>query len=250
MQYFYRNYLLVVCISLWYCTYLFAQKVSDQSILQLLVNVRSPDNSTSYLALKSLEQYPPSAFDETARNTVDSLIRNFGPYYTDRLKLAGYLQMKSELKRVKSEDPNSIYTDKIQLNKTLNDQYRLALVKSGDQKTLNNMVRNMKKLALNDDYVYSVVPQAVYARQKAVFDLLLQQIMVRIDYCTPADSHIKGQISCAYRIIEEIAPYIDDFPVKSTKTGIDTDNYPKALAEVRAWIRENKNSYTLKKDVY
>lgn len=226
---------------------------AQQSAEELHVLLESCYNATQqevYSNLKSIEKYPYSIFDGQAKRKVKQIISQSPPYLNRWIKLAGFLQMENELLAIAKDDHPSGIAERLNQSKSLKTSYNLALVRAGNKAKLKTLMKNVKKLDLNDNFVYEAVPQLIYARQKPIFDYLLEMIKDKRQNCTPADAETRGNISCAYRIIEEVAPYISDFPFEATSYGIKTDDYPLMLKQTRAWIRKNKNSYVLDKENY
>ena len=68
--------------------------------------------------------------------------------------------------------------------------------------------------------------------------------------CQSPNPDLSEKIPCAYRIIELLAPVIENFPIKvDPAIGLESDNYPKTLQTVRNWFKNN-NNYKIKKDKY
>ncbi len=127
----------------------------------------------------------------------------------------------------------------------------LALARNGDQGKLAVVQKSIQTLALGDNFIYYVVPVVIYVRQKVTTDYLMDFILQDDQACTPADAEISGQITCAYRLLEMLAPVVKDFPLEITVGGdLDVDNYPAALKEAREWIVEHRQDYELRRDIY
>jgi hypothetical protein len=99
--------------------------------------------------------------------------------------------------------------------------------------------------------VYDIGPELVYTRNKIVFDFLLEAILRDTKDCTSANNDDTTPMTCAYRLIEQVAPYIINFPAKLDEVGeLKTKDYPALLTEVRSWINANKNTYQLNQTIY
>jgi len=106
-------------------------------------------------------------------------------------------------------------------------------------------------MKINDDFVYGVVPLLVYTRQKETTNLLFDIILSDQKGCTPAGPDVEGNINCAYRVMEAIAPYVKGIPLELGTSGdLKTTNYKQALKDTRAWIVQHKNDYELNRELF
>ena len=127
----------------------------------------------------------------------------------------------------------------------------MALTRSGDEKKLENLMTKVKEMEIEDTFAEAVVPLLVYTRQRAAFDYLFDLILRNDKTCTPLGPDVPGKILCAYRVVEAVAPYVEDFPVEVGVSGdLMTDDYRAALKEVRNWVGVQKQDYVLITDKY
>lgn len=107
----------------------------------------------------------------------------------------------------------------------------------------------MRLLAVDDEFVHYVLPDLIYVRQKSIFDYLFGLIESDVMGCSTGYGTRK--VPCACRIVEAVAPHVVDFPVEVRVSGdLKVDDYPKALEEVRSWIRKHREDYELRTDIY
>ena len=210
-------------------------------LLQLAKDAPSKSNS---LISSSLKRHDLNDFDEISKERLKQLLVLQTPYLSDYIMLAGFLQMQDELISFKNQAGD--------LPNSLNQSYNLALVRCGDDRKLNEMMSNITRLAVNDNFVYQVAPLLIYVRQNKAIDYLIKIVLSNEKNCSPASAEASGQIICAYRIIEMLAPVINNFPVSVNDTtgDLEVDDYPKALGIVRDWIGENTAKYTLNSNIY
>ncbi len=213
-----------------------------QTPTQLLTECQSLNALTISQNLKKLQKFPLSDFDQTTKNKVATLLQKNPPHLNRLYKLAGFLDMNKELSNF---NPSEIKSKKDK------QALKLAMVRSGDYGKLLNLLENVKEIPINDEFVFEIVPILIYTRQKQCTDYLMELVMSDDLNCTPADAETPGEITCAYRIMEALAPVVLDFPYEVDYFGdLITDDYPKALANVRAWIRANKSNYQLNTTIY
>ena len=220
-------------------------KDSRTEAINLLLEVakNAPSKSNSLIS-SSLKRHDLNDFDERAKAHLKQLLVLQTPYLSDYIMLAGFLQMRDELISFKNQAGD--------LPNSLNQSYNLALVRCGDDQKLNEMMSNVASLAVNDNFVYQVAPLLIYVRQNKAIDYLMKIVLSNEKDCSPASAEASGQIICAYRIIEMLAPVINNFPVSVNDTtgDMEVDDYPKALGVVRDWIGENTGKYTLNPNIY
>lgn len=137
------------------------------------------------------------------------------------------------------------------LNKQDQKDFRLALIRAGDDRLEPKLLKSVKEQVVNDRFVYTLTNDLTYTRSKVIFDYLLELIMSDEKKCTSANNDNPEAMICAYRLIEKVAPYINGFPAKvNAYNELETKDYPKLLSEVRDWIGKNKSNYQLNTEVY
>jgi len=217
-------------------------KSSSLEVHRLLDSVATVAAPNQYTIVRKLTRYPVQEFDRAAREKVGILLNPEQVHLREWVLLAGFLNMESHLKQLLTAEA---------LPKTLQQTVRFALVRCGDEAQLQKMMQKVRTIPFNNDFTDQLVPLLVYTRQKAVTDYLLALIQKDERGCTPADAETPGAINCAYRIMEYLAPVIRDFPLKLDVSGdLAVENYPEALALVRAWIVEQKETYVLEDTTY
>lgn len=192
-------------------------------------------------AIKDLQRIPFSDFNPEHKKAVSQLLKSDTKHLDRIIKLAGFLQLDDDLLTI---------DEAITKDKHMKQAWNLALVRAGNTKKTEVLLGNISKMPLDDHFTYEVVPSVVYARQKELMNHLIARILEPGTTCNPPDLDTNGQVSCAYSIIEQIAPYINEFPVALDRYGIKTDDYPSMLEEVRAWIGNNTESYTINFEKY
>jgi hypothetical protein len=90
----------------------------------------------------------------------------------------------------------------------------------------------------------------VYTRQPAIFKFLEGVINNNSENCQSSNPDSSKKMLCGYRVMEQIAPVIKDFPVKTDETGdLVSNDYVAALQQVRSWFAANPN-YSLNSETY
>lgn len=215
-----------------------------QEALSALTGVALEKNAVlSSNIISMLKSFPPSDFNAAALRNIEKLIFEGGPHLEDFILLAGYLQMKNTLRTA-----FHLFESKDNLRRATN----LALARCGDKSRIQSVVKIIKEKPLNDDLIYDYVPILLYLREKEAFDYLLNIVMDDRKNCSPADAETPGSILCGYRVMEYIAPLINDFPIRvdALSGSLETDDYVKALGQVRNWITSTNYNYQLNTSVY
>ncbi len=219
-------------------------KTRQQAVNILLMTAMDKEAGVSGSIPSKLKRFKKQDFTLESRRLLGSIIRGGKASKMDQyIMLAGFIRNCSAVEQ-------SLFQYKS--HKRNYQAVKLAQVRCGDKARLNNLMKNIKKMPVDDKFVYRVMPLLIYVRQKEATDYLMDWVMSDKKGCTPAGPDVPGRIPCAYRIIEALAPVVKDFPVKvDPLTGeMDVGDYTEGLKIVRNWIRKNKNSYTLIKDVY
>lgn len=196
--------------------------------------------ATANNTLKSLSSTTISPQD---LQTIDSLILNEATVLRNKFYLlAGWLNRKAALQAVPYE-----------YRRNLRDQndYDMAMIRLGDQSRIKRLNKLLASVQVDDDFVYTLLPKLIYTRRPEVIDFIFDQVLLDQKNCSVADPHTKGRINCAYRLLEAVAPVVNDFPLKLGPGGdLDVTDYPAALEIARTWIRDNRNDYRIISETY
>jgi hypothetical protein len=224
-----------------------AVDASDRTgaVSQLIKALNDNDKGIAGQAAGYLTEFRKDDFNAESRYLLTQLAKGNHPYLYKIIRLTGYLDI-DEL----------VYNYNLMMH---DERYRsrekmamlLALARMGDSTSITNMMAKVSKLPVNDDVVYNIYPDLTYMRQKQAFDFLFDKILSDSKDCTSSNPDNEQPIICSFRIMEMVAPYVDDFPVKTDRWGelIITD-YDKTLTNVRKWILENKDNYKLNNEIY
>lgn len=216
-------------------------EIQNAAIDALIQGWEDREPSVTELIASQLSDLAPHSFSPMQKAVLSDLLHIDVPRLDLLAKLIGYLQI---------QEAENTMISLLQMHPTMDSSDRwalhLALARLGEKRALDFVSRKAKGFPINDDWVYEIVPSLVYVRQKQVFDLLLEAIVNDLETCSPADAEISGQISCSYRIIELVAPFIKNFPLEVDEFGeIIIDNYPESLKIAQQWIVAHRADYEL-----
>jgi hypothetical protein len=215
--------------------------VRMHGIIILTESLKDKDASNVRSALRYLTTYGKGDFSKEAKDSLINRIK-LKPADLDQLiKLAGFLnltQIKDEIRPyAQAGNPKQIRWAVL-----------LALARMGDAAALKDLMQRVSKLPVNDDVVYKIFPDLIYTRQKKSLDYMIEALNSDVKNCMSADAEKEVEIFCGYRIMEQLAPVIQDYPFKLDLSGdLQTDDYPSALSTVRNWFRAHKD-YTILTD--
>ena len=158
------------------------------------------------------------------------------------IKLLGFLGREDLLTSV-----SEVLRERDDVRRAIN----LARVRAGNTAKRDNLLKNVRAIDVNDEFVYTVIPLLTYTRDRKVYEYLWELVLSENRSCTPADAETPGRIDCAYRIVEYMAGTIENFPVKVDEDyNLLTTDYAGALAEIRRWYAANQSTYRLLIDTY
>ncbi|MEM9821973.1 MAG: hypothetical protein AAF985_12910 [Bacteroidota bacterium] len=237
-----------------------------QMVNQLLKAAQVVESAQLGRIVQGLQRFKRDDFDNEAKAQLARLIQMERSHVSKFIELAGFLQMHEFLDGLRSK-----YKD----NKHLYQSVSIALTRCGDRHKRNNLMKNVVKYRVNDEFVYGIMPMLVYARQKETTNYLFDIILRDQKTCSNPGHHGHGKnneddhdhphphgqdsdhkhehdkSNCAYRVMEAIAPYVKDIPLQLSASGdLVTTDYNKTLETTREWILANRNSYELNTNIY
>lgn len=217
------------------------EKIKGASIKFFLSASKSKNSGISSLSLNTLKKYPSMFFDSSDLDSISSLIEKYPNVYKESVEIAGYLGDTRFLSKIHEVFPSSRSFSKPERWAT----YK-ALARLGDKEALDYCISRISSLKLSDQVVDALYPDLIYIHRKEAFDVLIKALNSDENLCTSSNPNSDRKIVCGYRIMELLAPEIENFPVKILPSGdLDAKDYKKALLEVRAWFNTNGNNYTI-----
>ncbi len=219
-------------------------KLKSENIYFMIKHGLSIDPSINEsTVITYLSEFSPSLFSTQSKSMVASRVLQSNYNVSQLIRLSGQLNITDLVPHFES-----LLTDETS-SISLKWSARLALAKMGDISQVKECIKRVKEIGINDQTVYSLMPDLIYIKNRLVFDYILEQILIDEKGCTSTNPDNEIQINCAFRLIEMIAPYIEDFPVKLYESGdIVTDDYSQTLLDVREWILSNNYRYKLKEE--
>lgn len=211
----------------------------------LLEACKDKDSGNSGVASRALINYTSNDFPTHAADSIIALMASHCFHLERVIRLSGFIH---------NESTTSFLNHIKQLDSTLTAQQKwaldLALARLGNSESIEYCLNKIKGAEVNDQTFFYLFSDLAYIRTKAAFDYMLQEINSDEKKCSSANPDNEKPVICAFRIMELVAPYIEDFPVKTTSYGeLDTDNYDDTLKKVKEWISLH-DQYSLISNIY
>lgn len=166
------------------------------------------------------------------------------PSIPEALKVAGYVGGEELHRFLQQQD--SIYTKA----KRTKWPYALAMARMGDAAWITYCTEKVKRLEVNTQSIYFLYPDLAYTRQKEAIDYLVSVLLNNSYTCDSPNPESSDKIDCGYRLMEILAPVVNDFPFKVGASGdLTVSDYKKALAEIREWFKQKNGSYTINTNI-
>ena len=205
--------------------------IRQQAVNQLTVGLRDENSGNAGQVHSYLTAFGPADFTATTRQQIAALLPQRPAHFSRLLKLVGTLKMTDQIPTLQN------------LLASLSARERwtaqLALARLGDTEALASILARVKQQPVNDELVYELLPDLIYTRQKAAIDYLVAIVQSDEKHCESADPEAKENILCGYRVLELLAPVIQDFPLAVDESGdLAVADYPKALQQARTWLKE------------
>lgn len=216
-----------------------------QFTIEILVKSLGRNSVLSRNAITRLQNFRRADFTEATRLNLKMALGTVSGNKGDLAKLLAFACGRDCIETLENE--------MLANNPNKHDQkdFRLALIRAGDTRFESKLFKSAKEQVVNDRFVYTLINDLTYTRSKMIFDYLLELILSDEKRCTSADNDNPEPMICTYRLIENVAPYINNFPAKvNSYNELETKDYKKLLSDVRDWISKNKDTYTLNQEIY
>lgn len=218
------------------------QTPNSQRVRNAIQAIEATNNKNNTPQIKILKTCQLSEFDDYSKQKLKGLIQTDHPQRDQLILLGGFIGLDASLfKQIGATTKKE----------SVKQAAKLARVRLGDKALLANMMKNIKKLPVNDEFVYIVAPMLLYVRQQEATNYVLEVLQRKGSTCSVPNPERSGTINCGYRLMEQLPPVINNFPYTLKTSGdLDTPDYKIALSNIRKWIAENKSNYSMNKTVY
>lgn len=215
----------------------------EQAVRQLLQGAKDPDGGNAGAALDYLTLFRKDDFTAASKDSVRNLFRRKPAHFDVLLKLIGFLELTD---LTESLTP---YTQKGNAQ-PIRWAAIISLARMNDASATEEMMRRARKLPVNDDVIYTIFPDLAYSRHPDAIAYMVEALKSDEKNCLTADAENEQAIPCGYRIMEQLAPVVDGYPLTLDESGdIKTTDYVAALKTVREWFAKHPN-YKISRDRY
>ncbi|MBK6264777.1 hypothetical protein JKA74_06995 [Marivirga sp. S37H4] len=201
------------------------------------------DVSVQLFVAEGLMSFQAQHFNEAVRTFLVQKLNPIPAYYEDLVITLASIDERKAIAPI-IDHIRYQFSDMEQMQKW---QAHIALSRMGEKPALDYIVKKAKALPVNEEVVYEIYPTLAFTKKKAAVNVLVEQVFNDEKNCPSPDPNTNKNISCAYRILEIIAPIIKDFPLPydSASGDLMVDDYEKALKTARKWLKSNKDTYEL-----
>ncbi len=208
--------------------------VRNHGVDMLIRACRDQDFGNIGFALSCLTEFSTDDFNQSAKDSIKNLVRTPTAHFDQVLKLAGFLNL-TDLKEDIRPYAQPGNTSQIRWAAIL------SLARMGESSSIKDMMKRVTQLPMNDDIVYEVFPDLVYTRQPEAIIYLVEILNSDVKNCMSADAERETPIVCGYRIMEQLAPIIEGYPLLLDENGdVNTNDYTGALDIARQWFQTHK----------
>jgi hypothetical protein len=207
----------------------------SKGIHVLLKGCKDKRVENSGLAMELLTTFTFDDFTPSDKDTIRALVKTSTHHLDKIIKLAGFLQLidlKDDIRPYRQ--PGS--TGRLRWAAIL------SLARMGETYAIEEVMKRVTRLPINDEVVYSLFPDLIYTRQRIPVAYVVQALQSGDENCMSADAEKERPIMCGYRIMEQLAPVVEGYPLALDESGdIKTDDYTLALELARHWLGQNEN---------
>jgi hypothetical protein len=217
--------------------------VRQDAVSQLVRACKDKDSGNAGLALEYLTVFRKDDFTPVAKDSIRILVRRKSAHFDQLIRLAGFAQLTDLMENIRSYS----LTGNTQ---TIRWAAIVSLARMNDAAATSEMMRRVQKLPVNDDVIYKIFPDLAYSRRQEAIAYMVEALNSDDRNCLSADAEKEEAIPCGYRIMEQLAPVIDGYPLELDKSGdIKTKDYVAALKTVREWFVKHPD-YKILRDRY
>jgi hypothetical protein len=216
-----KNHIKVLCLL---TGILISQTIHAQSLFQQVQQIKQSDR-----------------FEQTKQEIIETILSSgISELSEDLILTCGYFQLKETMDVLRN----------ISIDRTAPRHIRIAaykaLARMGDENALYFLISQVERSGMNDDVVAILLPDLIYTQQRPAFDLIIAALFDDTLRCTSSNPDHEVPISCAFRIMEMLAPLIKDFPLEVEASGdIRTRDYREALQILRRWFNTHRTDYVI-----
>ncbi len=216
-------------------------------VYRLVTACKDNDAGIRARAASALKWYKQEEFTEQSKNQLAAYLSSGPAIYKNIVRIIGWLEMYNQISPIR----NLLNNDTLLTDDKDRWQLHLSLARMGNQEAADYCTNLVRNKGVNDRIIHHMFRDLVYTRQSQAIDYMVEVLQSEDQNCMAPNPDLKGNIVCGYRVMELLAPIIEDFPLKMARgiPQIQTNDYEQALETSRMWFRENPE-YNIKTDRY
>ncbi len=218
--------------------------VRSQAVGLLVSGVSDRSAAVNSVALSGLQNFSREDFGNGEKQSLNSFLGNSAIFNKDELvRLVGFINDSGETTALSSSLSQAT-------GFRMRWAYQIALARLGDQRSVDFLLSRIQAAPINDDFVYDIIPDLVYTRNKQIFQFIDEMLMDPNPRCESASPDNNEALSCGYKLLEYYARTVANFPLTLDEYGdLDLDDYQTGLATARTWVNSNPD-YSVLNDKY
>lgn len=226
--------------------YRVGKQVSDQKVTQRAVYIlvsRGLTDEEATIRIRNIEllgEFNENDFSQQSRSSLAAIIIDSKTNTTELTRLAGHVKLIELV---------TIFEQRLITSKNKKEVWLIhcSLARMGDPVQKEYCLSRFKSLGFNDEIIQNILPDLLFTENRDVIDYLLDSILIDNLNCSSFNPDSSERVNCAFRLIEKVSPYVENFPVKVGESGdLEVSDYDEALSVVRQWITEYRATYNVR----
>jgi hypothetical protein len=216
--------------------------IRQHSVEQLIAAGIDIDHSNVGNVLTLLTTFSRDDFSDKAKDSFRALMVSESTHISRIFELAAFLELQDQIEFIRPYmEPGTA--------KEIRWSATISLARLNDLIATEDIMSRVKKMKINDNVIDGVFPDLAYTRHKTVIDYLVVALKSDEKNCT-SSGESATPIPCGYRIMEQLAKAVKDYPLELDASGdIKTNDYKQALVTVRKWFDAHPN-YEINRDTF
>jgi hypothetical protein len=215
----------------------------ELAVKKLTDGLSDKDGGNAGLALDYLKIFRKEDFTAYSKDAIRVLFSQKPSHFDELLRLVGFLELTGLKESIRPYTP---------LGNPQSTRWAaiVSLARMNDASAIEEMMLRVRKLPVNDDIIYKIFPDLAYTRNPEAIAYMVEAMQSDEKNCLTADAEKEESIPCGYRIMEQLAPVVDGYPLQLDESGdIKTKDYVAALKTVREWFVKHPD-YKILRDKY
>lgn len=220
--------------------------IRQEAIFHLVKACKDSEIDIRNSSARKLKYFKKDDFSEASKTELIGYLSENKDIYKNTVRLIGFLDLEDQVSKL-----NDLLNDTTVTEESIRWKIRITLARLGDNAQTSYCTNLARSKGVNDRIIHYLLKDLIYTRQKEAFDYLLDILYSDAKNCRPANPDLYDPIVCGYRIMELLAPAVEDFPFESYPgtSQLKAKDYDKTLEDVRQWFREHPD-YEIKRDSF